>query len=265
MLRGQNISYAHKEFQILKDVDFSVGFGKLIAIVGPNGAGKSTLLSVLSNELESTAEILFKEQDIQKWKLEELAVNKAKFSQQYNTDIPLLVHDVVLMGRYPYFENKPSQTDLEAVEKAMQQTDVLHLKNRDYNTLSGGEKQRVHLARVLVQLKNDIQNKLIFLDEPLNNLDVLHQHRILELIKDFTKQGNTAILVMHDLNLTAQFADEVLLMKNGKVKAYDVPEKVFTQQIISDIYDFPCLICENPVYKKPMIVFGNVKVEAEFV
>lgn len=103
------------------------------------------------------------------------------------------------------------------------------------------------------------------MDEPLNNLDVLHQHRILELIKNFTQQGNTAILVMHDLNLTAQFADEVLLMKNGKIKAYDVPEKVFTQQIISDIYDFPCLICENPVYKKPMIVFGNVKVEAEFV
>jgi iron complex transport system ATP-binding protein len=265
MLKGQNISYSHKEFQILRDVDFSVDFGKLIVIVGPNGAGKSTLLSVLSNELEHTAEVLFKEKNLKDWKLEELSVNKAKFSQQYNTDIPLFVNDVVLMGRYPYFENKPSQTDLEAIEKAMYETDVLHLRTRDYNTLSGGEKQRVHLARVLAQLKNDIQNKLIFLDEPLNNLDVLHQHRILELIKDFTKQGNTAIVVLHDLNLTAQFADEVFLMKNGKVKANDVPEKVFTQQIISDIYDFPCMICENPVYKKPMIVFGNVKVEAEFV
>ncbi|MFA7445441.1 MAG: heme ABC transporter ATP-binding protein [Flavobacteriaceae bacterium] len=266
MLKGQNISYSHKEFEILKAIDFSVAFGKLIVIVGPNGAGKSTLLSILSNELESTADILFKEKDLKKWKIDELSTHKAKFSQQYNTDIPLFVHDVVLMGRYPYFENKPSSTDLEAVEKAMHQTDVFHLKNRDYNTLSGGEKQRVHLARVLTQLKNDIQNKLIFLDEPLNNLDVLHQHRILETIKEFTAKGNTAIVVLHDLNLTAQFADKVFLMKNGKVKAYDVPEKVFTQKIVSEIYDFPCMICENPVYKKPMIVFGNArKHEAELV
>lgn len=257
MLLGQNISYSHKDFKILQEIDFSAQTGKMIAIVGPNGAGKSTLLSALSNELQNNGNILFKEKTFKDWSLGELSMHKSKFSQQYNADIPLHVKDVVLMGRYPYFENNPSEEDLLAIENAMKQTDILHLKNRDYNTLSGGEKQRVHLARVLSQLDNSIQNKLIFLDEPLNNLDIYHQYRILETIKQFTKNGNTAILVLHDLNLTARFSDEVFLMKSGKVVANDVPLKVFTKEIISNVYNFPCSIFENPVDKKPMIFFGD--------
>lgn len=257
MLKGQNISYAHKDFKILSEIDFSAQNGKMITIVGPNGAGKSTLLSVLSNELEKFNTILFKEKTFKEWHTGELSLHKAKFSQQYNSDIPLLVGDVTLMGRYPYFENNPTEEDLKAVENAMKQTDVFHLKDRDYNTLSGGEKQRVHLARVLAQLDNEIQNKLIFLDEPLNNLDIYHQYKILENIKKFTQKGNTAILVLHDLNLTARFSDEVFLMKGGRVVANDVPLNIFTKEIITDVYNFPCTIFENPVDKKPMIFFGE--------
>lgn len=257
MLKGKNISYSHKDFKILSEIDFSAKNGKMITIVGPNGAGKSTLLSVLSNELEKFDNILFKEKTFKEWHTGELSQHKAKFSQQYNSDIPLLVGDVTLMGRYPYFDNNPSETDLIAVENAMKQTDVFHLKDRDYNTLSGGEKQRVHLARVLAQLDNDIQNKLIFLDEPLNNLDIYHQYKILENIRKFTQKGNTAILVLHDLNLTARFSDEVFLMKGGKVVANDIPLNIFTKEIITDVYNFPCTIFENPVDKKPMIFFGT--------
>jgi len=257
MLKAQNITYAHKDFKILDQIDFLAQQGKMIAIVGPNGAGKSTLLSALSNELEKFGNILFKEKCFKEWSNSELSLHKAKFSQQYNSDIPLLVSDVILMGRYPYFDGNPSEIDLQAVEVAMKQTDVFHLKNRDYNSLSGGEKQRVHLARVLTQLDNDISNKLIFLDEPLNNLDVFHQYRILENIKKFTQRGNTAILVMHDLNLTARFSDSVFLMKSGKVVANDAPEKIFTKEIISEVYNFPCTIFQNPVDKKPMIFFGS--------
>ncbi len=257
MLLGQNISYSHKDFKILQEIDFSAQTGKMIAIVGPNGAGKSTLLSALSNELQDNGNILFKEKTFKEWSVGELSMHKSKFSQQYSADIPLHVKDVVLMGRYPYFESNPSEEDLTAIENAMKQTDIAHLKTRDYNTLSGGEKQRVHLARVLSQLDNAIQNKLVFLDEPLNNLDIYHQYRILETIKKFTKNGNTAILVLHDLNLTARFSDEVFLMKSGKVVANDVPLKVFTKEIISNVYNFPCTIFENPVDKKPMIFFGD--------
>ncbi|OYQ34437.1 heme ABC transporter ATP-binding protein [Flavobacterium cyanobacteriorum] len=257
MLEAYKISYAHRKSLILQNIDVSVNYGELLVIVGPNGAGKSTLLSMLANEMGKNEEpIFFKKKTFEEWDEKELAHSKAKFSQNNNHDIPLSVKDVVLMGRYPYFNARPHKNDLEAVVKAMEETDVATLKDRDYTTLSGGEKQRVHLARVLAQLDNDIAHKLVFLDEPLNNLDVLHQHRILHTVKNFTEKGNTAVMVLHDLNLAAQFADRIMLLKKGKIVAHDVPDKVFTKEIISKVYNFPCTICPNPVNKNPLIIFG---------
>jgi len=259
MLKGNQISYSHKKYSILNKIDVSVGFGEFLAIVGPNGAGKSTLLSVLANEISSKQKqsVLFKDKLFRDWNLKDLAQHKAKFSQHNSNDIPLLVHDVVMMGRYPYFSSTPQTADLEAAENSMEETDILHLKSREYNSLSGGEKQRVHLARALAQLKNEVTNKLLFLDEPLNNLDIKHQHRALKTLKEFTQKQNTAIVVLHDLNLAAQFADKILLMKNGEVSAHGKPEEVFNEKTISDAYNFPCAICANPVTQNPMIIFGN--------
>lgn len=258
MLEAEKISYAHRKFSILDNIDVSVNNGELLVIVGPNGAGKSTLLSLLANELGGRNEtIFFKKKTFHDWDNNELAQSKAKFSQNNSQDIPLSVKNVVMMGRYPYFNSTPRKADDEAVLKAMEETDVAHLEQRDYNSLSGGEKQRVHLARVLTQLDNDKDNTLVFLDEPLNNLDILHQHRILNTIKKFTQKGHTAIMVLHDLNLAAQFADRVMLLKKGKIVSHDVPAKVFTREIISTVYNFPCTICPNPVNNNPLIIFGT--------
>lgn len=259
MIKGTNITYSHKNFPILNEINLTVEFGEFLAIVGPNGAGKSTLLSVLANEISivNPKDVLFKEKEFKQWNLKDLAHNKAKFSQHNPAEITLQVKDVVMMGRYPYFNSSPNQEDYEAVEESMSETDVTHLKDREYNTLSGGEKQRVHLARVLAQLKNDIHQKLMFLDEPLNNLDVKHQYKALQTLKDFTKKENSAIVVMHDLNLAAQFADRILLMKSGKVVSHGKPEEVFEEKTISDTYNFPCAICKHPLTKNPMIIFGN--------
>lgn len=258
MLEACKISYAHKKFSILENIDVSVNYGELLVIVGPNGAGKSTLLSMLANEMKHNDKpIVFKKKTFDEWDQKELPRHKAKFSQQNSSDIPLTVMDVVMMGRYPYFSSIPQQTDIDAVLKSMAETDIAQMKDRDYNTLSGGERQRVHLARVLTQLENEVAHKLVFMDEPLNNLDVLHQHRILHTIKNFTELGNTAIVVLHDLNLAAQFADQVLLLKNGKIVSHDKPEKVFTKEIISKVYNFPCTICLNPVNQNPLIIFGT--------
>jgi iron complex transport system ATP-binding protein len=258
MLEAQNIHYAHKKFSILEDISVSVNYGELLVIVGPNGAGKSTLLSVLANELAKHEQPIFlKKKTFKDWGEKELAHSKAKFSQSNSHDIPLNVKDVVMMGRYPYFSSIPHKKDQDAAHKAMEETDVAALATRDYNSLSGGEKQRVHLARVLAQLDNDVENKMVFLDEPLNNLDVLHQHRILHTIKNFTQKGNAAIMVLHDLNLAAQFANRVMLLKKGKIVAHDVPGKVFTKEIISRVYNFPCIVCPNPVNNNPLIIFGT--------
>lgn len=258
MIKGQKINYQNQKISILKDVDINVGFGEFLAIVGPNGAGKSSLLNLLANEIKTDNKnnIQFKNKILSDWNLEELSKHKAKFSQHNAQDIPLLVKDVVMMGRYPYFNSQPNSQDFESVGKAMSETDVLHFQKREYNSLSGGEKQRVHLARVLAQLDNEIENTLLFLDEPLNNLDIKHQYKTLELIKKFTQSNNTAIVVLHDLNLAAQFADHILLMENGQVLSYGPPEKVFTEHTISKAYNFPCTICKHPVNDNTMILFG---------
>lgn len=258
MIKGQKINYQSQKISILKDVDINVGFGEFLAIVGPNGAGKSSLLNLLANEIktDNKKNIQFKDKILSDWNLEELSKHKAKFSQHNAQDIPLLVADVVMMGRYPYFSSQPHQEDFVSVQKAMTETDVVHFQKREYNSLSGGEKQRVHLARVLAQLDNEIENTLLFLDEPLNNLDIKHQYKTLELIKNYTKTNNTAIVVLHDLNLAAQFADHILLMEKGSVLSYGSPEKVFTAETISKAYNFPCTICRHPVNDNTMILFG---------
>lgn len=256
MIKAHQINYKHKEFHILDGVDVSLEYGEFLAIVGPNGAGKSSLLSVLANEVKSKQRILFKSKPIHNWEVRELSMHKAKFSQHNSADIPLEVKDVVMMGRYPYFDGQPKKEDHEAMNNMMYETDVFHLKDREYNTLSGGEKQRVHLSRVMAQLQNEIAHKLVFLDEPLNNLDIKHQYKTLEIIKNFTKKANSAIVVLHDLNLAAQFADKILLMKSGKVSSYGTPEEVFTAENISKAYNFPCTICPHPINHNPMIIFG---------
>ena len=258
MLVTENISFAYQENILLHPMKVSVNPVEFVAIVGPNGAGKSTLLSLLSDEMRNNKEvIMFKDKAYQTWDLEELPRHKAKFSQQFSSDIPLEVEAVVMMGRYPYFEHTPSIQDLEAVTEAMKATDVLPLKSRAYNSLSGGEKQRVHLSRVLAQLYNSETEKLLFLDEPLNNLDVLHQYAVMQLLKKFVAQGNTAVVVLHDLNLAAQFASQVILLQKGKLIQNGTPTEVFTQETISKVYNFPCTICCNPLNQNPLILFGT--------
>ncbi len=258
MLTGNNLCLEKRKFKILENVDVEVRKGEILVIIGPNGAGKSSLLSLMANEQTATEDdIQFKSKKYQEWDILELAHQKAKFSQENNSGIGLSVCEIVLMGRYPYFDSKPKQQDIAFVEEAMKKTETFDLKDRAYNSLSGGEKQRVHLARVLVQLENKLNEKLIFLDEPLNNLDVRHQHHILKEIQKFVKEGNSAVLVLHDLNLTAEFADRVLLLKKGKTVACGEVHSIFKSEIISEAFDYPCQIFKNPVNSLPMVVFGK--------
>lgn len=257
MIRAEHIRFPSKTASILKNIDFSATKGRMIAIIGPNGAGKSSLLNYLANEIDPKMNCTcFKGKSYKEWCINDLACQKAKFSQQQQNDIPLKVKDILFMGRYPYFHHQPNKDDVEAANFWMQKTEIAHLANRDYNQLSGGEKQRVHLARIFAQVENKTKEKLVFLDEPLNNLDIAHQFKILRTIKEFAQNNNTAIAVLHDLNLAAQFADDVVLMQNGEIKMYDTPEKVFRQENIENVYQFPCKIIDNPVTNRPYIVFG---------
>ena len=183
-------------------------------------------------------------------------MHRAKFSQHQSNEINLKNEEIVLMGRYPYFKTEANLSDVEIVEKWMTKTETSHLTDREYEQLSGGEKQRLHLARVFAQLENNIENKLLLLDEPLTNLDVAHQFKTLHLIKEFTNQNNSALVVLHDLNIASQFADRLILMNKSSIEMFDEPKKVLTQERISRVYQYPCIITPHPKNQQPIILFG---------
>lgn len=257
MLQVHDLNFKARDRFLLKDIDLEINPGELIAIVGPNGAGKSTLLSCIANEIKySAGNFTFKHKDIKSYSKTDIPLHRAKFSQHQSHEINLKNDEIVLMGRYPYFHNTPDNKDLEIVKLWMQKTETHHLTDREYEQLSGGEKQRIHIARVFSQLENDIENKLLLLDEPLNNLDVAHQFKTLHLIKNFTKKQNSALVVLHDLNIASQFADKLILLNKGNIELFDKPEIVLTKERISRVYQYPCSITQHPVTQQSIILFG---------
>ena len=226
MIKAHQINYLHKDFHILDGVDVSLNYGEFLAIVGPNGAGKSSLLSILANEVKQGKQnILFKDKSIYEWEVRELSVHKAKFSQHNSNEIPLQVKDVVMMGRYPYFDSQPRKEDFEAMNKLMYETDVYHLKERDYNTLSGGEKQRVVIAGALAQLENRGEvrprfSEILLLDEPTASLDLAYQLEIRSILAELNqRRGLTIVVSTHDLSLAASLCRELVLLDQGHVLA----------------------------------------------
>ena len=260
MLQVDNISFHIKKKYILQDVSFEATSGEFIAILGANGAGKSTLIKLLSQELK-TAEgnILWKEQSLRKIPSQQMALERAVLTQNIHMSNDFPVNEVVLMGRYPHFKNYPESKDWDAVKATMAQTDIEDFKERSYASLSGGEKQRVQLARALAQLHDDQAEaaKLLLLDEPLNNLDVRHQHNCLQLSQAFAKQGNVLLLVMHDINLAAMYAQKILLLHQGKVIGFGSPTEVLTEDNLSFCYNFPVKVETHPYHQCPVAYFGN--------
>lgn len=258
MFKGKELTYTWKEIPLLKGINLHISSGELLMIVGPNGAGKSTLIKLLTDEIkDGVQDIDFKKKKLNQWKLQDLILHRAKFSQHHSIDIPFSVKEVVMMGRYPYFKHQPHKIDHTLVDRMIENFDLHHLAQSPYNILSGGEKQRAHLARTFVQLENEEQQKLLFLDEPLNNLDVKYQFKLMDFLKKWTQNGHSVLMVAHDLNLTAQYADNVLLMKKGAALAYGPMSQVIQAPILTEAYEIDCLVMQHPLTQKPMIAFGH--------
>ena len=188
-----------------------------------------------------------------------MALERAVLTQQIQMSYDFPVREVVLMGRYPHFNNQPSRQDFEAVEKALEFTDMQKFADRSYETLSGGEKQRVQTARVFAQIQlnnTENTNKLLLLDEPLNNLDIHHQHLMLQRIKQFSEDRNVTLLVLHDLNMAAQYADKILLLKNGNQLAFGTAKEVLNEELISSCYELRVKIDQHPYHNCPVVYFG---------
>jgi iron complex transport system ATP-binding protein len=225
MLQAQNITYAIGSKTLLQDVSATFEPGKLTLILGPNGAGKSTLVKVLCKQLKPAhGEVLLEGQNLRAYSDLELGQRRAVLSQNVDLAFPLNVWEVAMMGRYPHFSIKPTAKDEQACQEAMHYFDVWDLAERNYLTLSGGEKQRVQFARVMAQIWYPVpgQHRYLIMDEPLSFLDVHYQFQFMHQIQDLLRQQPDLVVVgvVHDLNLAAKFADKIVLIHGGQVLAH---------------------------------------------
>lgn len=239
MLTAANIHVRKGNRDILTDVSLTLQPGEVLALAGPNGAGKSTLLKIMSgSDTAHKGTVSLNDQLLAEFPARELAQYRAVLSQKIVPGFDFTVREVVMMGRYPHFDGKPRPADEEAVEQAMESTGVTNFAQRSINSLSGGEQQRVHLARVLAQIWK-APNACLLLDEPANNLDLRHQHELLQLVSSLTDNGLAVLVVIHDINLAAQYASRVALLRKGKLVACDTPENVLTPNLLTKVFDMP--------------------------
>jgi iron complex transport system ATP-binding protein len=247
------LNWSFDDIKILDEISFNIEKGKFYSIIGPNGSGKTTLLKNISRALEPERETVFVlNNDLLKLTGKELAKKMACVHQNTNTDLDFQVMDIVLMGRSPYlrrFQNEGDE-DISIAKKAMEMTNTLHLKSKKFNELSGGEKQRVIAARAITQ-----DTEILLLDEPISHLDIHHQIELLDTVKTLNKRKRTTVIaVLHDLNLSAQYSDYLILMDKGKIVSYGTPEEVLTEENIKKVYNIDICLISNPATGKPHII-----------
>lgn len=234
-LRAQGVSVELGGRRVVDSVNLEVPGGVVLALVGPNGAGKSTLLSVLSGErAPSWGGVYLNNRPIRDIDSLELARLRAMLTQDNAVSFPFLVGQVVEMGRSPWVHTGDHDKDTAVIAEALERTDVSHLLGRRFTQLSGGERARVSLARVLAQ-----DTPVVLLDEPTAALDLRHQEDVLRIARELAREGRAVVVVLHDLSLAGAYADRVALLENGRLRALGTPLEVLTEQLVSDVYRVP--------------------------
>jgi iron complex transport system ATP-binding protein len=251
-LVAKDLGHAYGHRLVLDSVTFSVHEGEFFVIIGPNGSGKTTLVKAISGAFRpKKGEIEILGCSLRNTSRRVLARNVAVVPQTSPPDVPFTAAEVVLMGRAPHLGllEIEKRKDLKSAERAMSFTKVQHLAGRRLDQLSAGERQRVLIARAVCQ-----QPRIIILDEPTAPLDLAHQIQVMDLLERLrNEKGVTVIMVSHDLNLAAMYADRLLLLKEGRVAGLGRPEDVLTFQILEQAYGCVLLVDDNPVKKVPRV------------
>ena len=257
VLEIKNLNIDYNGIKALENLNLDLKKGKFYTILGPNGAGKSTLLKAISKNLDNHKGTIFIEgTDIKDLKIKNLARRISMVPQETSIDFDLMGEEIVLMGRIPHLKRleKEGSHDLAIVKEAMRKTNTLHLRNRSVTKMSGGEKQRVVVARALAQ-----EAGIMLLDEPVSQLDLHNQIEIMNIIRGLVdKEGLTAICVLHDINLAVNYSDEIIIMKDGHLVSKGSPEDIIRQDIIEETYGIKVNIIENPITNKPFIIHVNI-------
>lgn len=242
VVRAEGVRVAFGPGVVLDDVTVEIRPGEVVALVGPNGAGKSTLLGVLAGDLTPDGgRVLLDGVDVRTWRVGDLARRRAVLPQETFLSFPFEVADVVRMGRSPWRDTDRAAQDDVVVGQVLAVTEVSHLAARRYPTLSGGEKARTTFARVLAQ-----EPGLLLLDEPTAALDIRHQEAVLGEVRRRAALGAAVVVALHDLSLAAAYADRLLLLDAGRVRADGPPREVLVPALLSEVYRHPVEVLTGP-------------------
>ena len=236
MLTLNDVSAGYNGADVIHNISLTVNKNQNLSVIGPNGCGKTTLLKAVANILPYKGDVVISGKSARKMKPREIALKIAMLSQISGIYFSYSVFDTVMMGRYPHIKDRllglPSEADREYVEHCLETVDLTNERDREITTLSGGQLQRVFLARTLAQ-----EPAIILLDEPTNHLDLKYQIELIEYLKKWAAEGNRAVVgVMHDINLAIRLSENIMVMKNGEIVAIGRTGDVLTDGLLASVY-----------------------------
>lgn len=242
MIEVKNISKHYEKHLVLDDIDLALPKEKMIAFIGSNGAGKSTLLSIIGRTIHQNDGNVFLESiELSKWKNKELAKRIAILHQSNSMTLRLSVEELVSFGRFPHSQGNLNDKDREKIEEALNFMELGNLRHAYLDELSGGQRQMAFIAMVIAQ-----DSEYIFLDEPLNNLDMKHSVQIMKILERLVRElHKTVFVVIHDINFVSYYSDYIIALKNGKIVAKGNSEDVLTTSVLKEVYDIEIQIQKN--------------------
>lgn len=264
MIKADKISVSYGTHRVLENVTFEAPAKSLIVIVGPNGAGKSTLMRALTGELvPQVGDITIHGQKIRDIPASHLAQMRAVLPQSSSLAFPFTVHEIVRFGLTARQDIREGGGAHQSVEAMLEKVDLGGYGARYFQELSGGEQQRVHLARVLCQVPNpeeDGEARFLLLDEPTSSLDIRHQILTLNIARQFSEQGGGVIAILHDLNVAAMFADRLIVLSGGSIVADGPPETVLNDEMMRDVFNLNIAVSKSPQDATPYILPQMVRI-----
>ncbi len=245
-LVAERVSLSIRSKWLLRDVSLAIEPGEIVALVGPNGAGKSSLVRALAGDVTPTSgSVLLEDRPIGDYHPRELALKRAVLPQQTVLQFAFSVREVVEMGRGV---RRLDDSD-EIVTASLRKTDSMEIADRIYPSLSGGEQARVTLARVLAQ-----ETRILLLDEPTASLDLHHQQLVMEVARDLAAGGASVVVILHDLNLAASYADRIGVMRNGELLVVGTPWETCTDELLTEVFSCPIAVVQHPMRDCPLVI-----------